>query len=120
MFYMSTDNLHQELNKVKDTASAYKHKYYDAVVFTKLFNNGLTQITCSDKNGKATLVGVYSNTVAIITTKDGDVIKLLFSTMFAKDSILYGQLSFLASQVKLNFHDIQTIKIKSPKSPPEN
>jgi hypothetical protein len=115
---MSTADLQKELGKVKDTSVAYKHKYYDALVFTKLFNNGLSQITCYDKEGKAHVIGIYSNTEAIITKKDTDVVRILFSTMFIKDSLLYGQMSFPSTQVKLNFRDIKAIRIKSPKYPP--
>lgn len=116
---MSADNLHQELNKVQDTAYAYKHKYWDLVVFTKLFNNGLKQITCYNKEGKPYVIGVYSNTVAVITTKQDDRKKFLFSTMFAKDSLVYGQLTFpLNSQEKLNFNQIKSIRIKNPNEAP--
>ena len=117
-YILSTDDLQKELRKVKDTSVAYKHKYYDALVYTHLFNNGLSQITCYDKNGKPHVIEVYSNTVAIISKKDTDVLRLLFSTMFIKDSLLYGQLTFPSTQVKLNFKDIKAIKIKSPKYPP--
>jgi len=117
-YIISTEELQKELSKVKDTSAAYKHKYYDALVFTKLFNNGLSQITCYDKSGKAHVIGIYSNTEAIITKKDTDVVRLIFSTMFIKDSLLYGQLVFPSTQVKLNFRDIKAIKVKSPKYPP--
>ena len=117
-YYMSADNLHTELSKIKDTAAAYNHKYWDVIVLTKYFNNGLQQITCNDKAGNTKLINVYANTVAIITTKDDDKKRLLFRTMFAKDSLLYGQLSFPSVQEKLNFNQIKAIRIKNPKTPP--
>ena len=99
---------------------AYKHKYWDALVFTKLFNNGLKQITCYDKADKPYVIDVYSSTEAVITTKDDDVKRFIFSSMFAKDSLVYGQLTFpLNSQDKLKFNEIKSIRIKNPKSAPE-
>ena len=117
-YYISAGNLHQELNKVKDTVEAYKHRYWDVIVLTKYFNNGLKQITCIDKAGNSKLIDVYANTVAIITTKDDDKKRLLFRTMFAKDSLLYGQLSFPSIQEKLNVNQIKAIRIKNPKTAP--
>ncbi len=117
-YYMSADNLHQELNKVKDTADAYKHKYWDVFVFTKLFNNGLKQINCYDKAGKPIVINIYSNTDAVIETKDGYRTRFIFRTMFAKDSLLYGQLPFPSVQEKLNFNQIKSIRIKNPRTPP--
>jgi hypothetical protein len=117
-YYITADNLHQELNKVKDTADAYKHKYWDVIVLTKYFNNGLKHVTAYDKAGNSKVIDVYSNTVAIITTKEDDKKRVLFRTMFAKDSLLYGQLSFPSEQEKLNFNNIKAIRIKNPKTAP--
>ena len=118
IYYISADNLHLELNKIKDTANAYKHKYWDVIVLTKYFNNGLNEITCYDKDGKVHVVSVYPNTVAIITTKYDDKKRILFRTMFAKDSLVYGQMSFPSSQEKLKFNEIKDIRIKNPKTAP--
>jgi hypothetical protein len=120
-YYMSADNLHQELNKVKDTAYAYKHKFYDAVLFTKYFNNGINEITCYDKAGKAYVIKVYKDVEAKIILKNGDSQRFLFRTMFAKDSLLYGQLAFpVNAQISIEFKDIQKIEIKDPQYAPAN
>jgi hypothetical protein len=116
-YYMSADNLHKELNKVQDTAYAYNHKFWDAIVFTKYFNNGLKQITCYDEKGKPYMVDIYNETVAIITLNNGDVDRFIFHTMFAKDSLVYGQLSFPSTQIKIKLKDIKSIRIKSPQQP---
>jgi hypothetical protein len=113
---MSADNLHRELNKVKDTAYAYKHKFYDVIVFSKYFNNGLSKITCYDKAGKPCPINVYINTKVVITLKNGDVDRFLFQTMFAKDSLIYGQPAFPATQISIKLNDIQTIRIKNHKN----
>src|SRR5580700_264657 len=113
-YFMSANNLHQELNKIKDSTYAYKHKFYDVILFTKYFNNGLTQITCYDKAGKAYNIGVYSNTEAIVYLKNGDANRFIFRTMFAKDTMIYGQLSFPSTQISLKLNDIQAVKIRNP------
>lgn len=116
-YFISADNLHRELNKIKDSTYAYNHKFYDVIVFTKYFNNGLKQITCCDEKGKPYVIDIYNETVAIITLKNGDVDRFIFHTMFAKDSLVYGQLSFPSTQISIKLKDIQSIRIKSPQQP---
>ena len=119
-YFMSADNLHHELNKIKDSVYAYNHKFYDVILFTKYFNNGLTQITCYDNAGKAYNIGVYNNTEAIVYLKNGDANRFIFRTMFAKDSMVYGQLSFPSTQISLKLNDIQAVKSKNPQYTPAN
>jgi hypothetical protein len=114
-YFMSPQSLHAQLSKVQDTAYAYHHKFYDAVVFAKLFNNGIDTIHVTDKKGDRLKIGIVGyRAEAILMLKTGEQKKLLFKTMFLKDSLLYGQGSVLYVQTHFKFSDVLRVTIKAP------
>lgn len=113
-YYLSTDSLYKQLSKVKDTAYAYHHKFYDALVFSKLFNNGLDSIHCTDKKGARWKVPDNYTTEVILTLKSGENRRFIFRTMFLKDSVLVGQGALFNAQMHVKFKDITKVRIKAP------
>jgi hypothetical protein len=112
-YFMSPDSLHQQLSKVQDTGYAYHHKFYDAVIFSKLFNNAIDTIRCTDKNGaKLKLIGLDPEVILMLKT--GEKKHLRFRTMFLKDSLLYGQGAAINIQIHIKFNDILRVAIKAP------
>ncbi len=111
---MSTDSLHKQLSQVQDTAYAYHHKFFDAVVVSKMFNNKIDTIYCTDKKGSLWKLRIDYNAEAILMLKTGEAKHMVIKTMFLKDSLLYGQGALINSEMHVKFNDILRVRLKIP------
>ncbi len=114
-YYISAGNLHTKLTQIKDTAYAYHHKFYDLLILEKRFDNGITQLTCTNKKGDTSTINVSPRTEVKLVLKDGEKNSLFFRTLYLKDSLLFGQQTFFVFPVRLNYRDIDKITIKNPR-----
>jgi len=83
-YYFTTSSLVNQLPKVDSS-----------VPTDKRFNNKITRANVTDKNGKEFIVYPNLHTAVRITSKTGERKIVMFSTMFVKDSLLYGNKSHI-------------------------
>jgi hypothetical protein len=118
-YYMTTRELQGELSKINETTITYVYNFKPGILISiikgRQFNNGLSQIECTDKNGKKLTLGTSKNTQVRLTFKDGTRKVLYFDTMFVKDSLVYGKQSrYFDMPVNTTYNNIVKVEIQSP------
>ena len=121
-YYMTPTGLEAELHKINE--ATIKECYHfelgiiPALIVGKQFNNGLYEITVTNKTGDDFLLRVNDKTQMRITLKNGKRKTLLFDTVFSNESAFYGNQSrfFGLTILPAKFDEIVKIEIQSPMS----